>query len=429
MGDQERGTVWSRATTMSGRVRLVIAVVLVALVAVIGINRWRLAPGPEGEPAAKSEETSEPTTANVVTVDRETQERIGLTVVTVQPVTLQQRIRVTGTVGPNETRMAHIRPPGRGVIQKVFVRPGDRVKAGQPLLQFDNIELGDAVAEYRTTRAALQSAQAAADVATRSLERAQKLAGLGAMAPSEHERRRADEAAARATVNEQEAAVANAERKLVRFGVDPATVSLGPDRAVSGPSLGLLRAPFAGSIVTAQAAEGGTATPDADLFTLADLSTVWIQANVAERDIASLEEGQEVQIHVDAYPEDTFIGRLTSVSDLLDADTRTARVRCEVVNREGRLKMQMFATIDIPTMRPAEALLVPAAAVQQLDNRSVVFVRSADTTFQSRAVTLGRTSGDHVEVTAGLNPGDLVVVQGAVMLKSKLKIGEIGERE
>lgn len=429
MGEQ-RGPVWTRVVTAMSRWRRMISVVvLVTVVGVIGFSRWHVAPGSKDEVAAQREKTSESTTPDVVTVDRETQERIGLTVITLNPATLQQRIRVTGTVGPNETRMAHIRPPGRGVIEKVFVRPGDRVKPGQPLVQFDNVELGDAVAEYRTTRAALQSAQAASDAADRAAERAQKLVGLGAMASSEYERRRADAVATRAGVREQEAAVANAGRKLTRFGVDPATVSLDLGRMEPAPSLALLRAPFAGTVVTAQAAEGSTATPDADLFTLADLSTVWIQASVPERDIASLQEGQEVQIAVDAYPDETFRGRLTSISDLLDADTRTARVRCEVVNRGSRLKLQMFATIDMPTMRPTEALLLPTAAVQQLDDRAVAFVRTGDTDFRVRVVTLGRTTGDRVEVTAGLVRGDVVVVQGAVMLKSKLKVGELGERD
>ena len=430
MSGQERATVWTwLVAAISRRARLVIALVLVALVAVIGISRCHLGPAAKDGRAEVPEEAARPASPDVVAIDRETQRRIGLTVVTAQTATLQQRIRVTGIVGPNEVRLAHIRPPGRGVIQKVFVRPGDRVVRGQPLVQYDNIELGEAMAEYRITHAALQSAQAATDVATRALERARKLTDLGAMAQSEYERRRAEEAAALAAVNSQEAAVASVGRKLQRFGVDPATLSRTPDPALSGPSLGLLRAPFAGAIVVAQAAEGGTATPDADLFTLADLSTVWIQANVSERDIASLEEGQKVEVHVDAYPDESFSGRLASVSDLLDPDTRTVRVRCEVVNRGNRLKLQMFAAVDIPTMRPTQALMVPAAAVQQLDTRTIVFVRTGDTNFQVRGVTLGRTSADRVEVTAGLAPGEVIVVEGAVMLKSKLRIGEIGERE
>ena len=236
MGDQERATVWTwLVAAISRRARLVIALVLVALVAVIGISRWHLGPAAKDGRAEVPEEAARPASPDVVAIDRETQRQIGLTVVTAQTAALQQRIRVTGIVGPNEVRLAHIRPPGRGVIQKVFVRLGDRGGRGQPLVQYDNIELGEAMAEYRITHAALQSAQAAADVATRALERARTLTELGAMAQSEYERRRAEEAAARAAVNSQEAAVASVGRKLQRFGVDPANLSRTPDPALSGP--------------------------------------------------------------------------------------------------------------------------------------------------------------------------------------------------
>ncbi|MEK6629665.1 MAG: hypothetical protein AABY89_02900, partial [Acidobacteriota bacterium] len=135
MSGQERATVWTwLVAAISRRARLVIALVLVALVAVIGISRCHLGPAAKDGRAEVPEEAARPASPDVVAIDRETQRRIGLTVVTAQTATLQQRIRVTGIVGPNEVRLAHIRPPGRGVIQKVFVRPGDRVVRGQPLV-------------------------------------------------------------------------------------------------------------------------------------------------------------------------------------------------------------------------------------------------------------------------------------------------------
>ena len=431
MSDQDLSGVRQWASAMRRR-PLALAFAVVSVMALAAIGMWSRGERGEGseDPRAEGPSASAP---DAVLVDADTQRQIGLKVEQAQLSSIEQHIRATGVVGPNETRVARIRPLARGVIQKVYVLTGDRVRSGQPLVAYDNIELGEIVAEHRSAVAALEKANAEADVTKRALERAQNLIELGAMAKAEYERRRADEANARAGVNSQQAAIANLERKLQRFGVSAAdlarSASADSGGAWSLSSQALLRAPFGGVVIAAQVAEGESVDPQSELFTIANLSTVWIQGNVYEKDIASMVEGQDVKVRVDAYPGEIFAGRLTYVSDALDPSTRTAKVRCEVANPDGRLKLEMFATIEIPTSRRREALVIPVAAVQQLDGRSIVFVKTGDGEFRARDVRLGAEVDGRVEVTEGLTAGELVVVEGALMLKSKLKIGELGEHE
>lgn len=431
MSEQDLSGVRRWASAMRRR-PVALAFAVVAVMALAAIGMWSRGERGEGSenPRAEGSSASAP---DAVLVDADTQRQIGLKVEQAQLSSIEQHIRATGVVGPNETRVAHIRPLARGVIQKVYVRRGDRVRPGQPLVAYDNIELGETVAEHRSAVAVLEKANAEADVSHRALERAQNLIELGAMAKAEYERRRADEANARAGVSSQQAVIASLERKLQRFGVrapDLARSAAGDTGGASSfSSQALLRAPFGGVLIATQVAEGETVDPEREVLTIANLSTVWIQGDVYEKDIASMVEGQEVKVHLDAYPGETFVGRLTYVSDALDPSTRTAKVRCEVANPDGRLKLEMFATIEIPTSRRREALVIPAAAVQQLDNRPIVFVKTGDAEFRARDVQLGPETDGRVEVTAGLTAGEPVVVQGALMLKSKLKIGELGERE
>ena len=177
------------------------------------------------------------------------------------------------------------------------------------------------------------------------------------------------------------------------------------------------------------AAEGEAFGPSDEVFTIADLSTAWVLADVYEKDIALIHAGQEARIVTDSYPGETFLGRITYVSDFLDPKTRTAKVRCEVPNRDGRLKLDMFATVQLPTPANRQALLVPAAAIQQVNDRPVVFVRISETEFEPRNVGLGTQSDGWVEVTGGVKKGEVVVAHGSFFLKSTLLRSQIGGEE
>ena len=338
-------------------------------------------------------------------------------------------IQATGVVTANETRVARIRPLARGRILKVEVRSGDRVKQGQVLLTYDNIDLGEAIGEYLRAAGAVQRARTESDFAKLSLDRAKNLLDSGAIARAEFDRRQAEFRNTESGIQVQQAEVARIDQKLHRFGLQEAEIrrlvktdSADLHREVS-PST--VRAPFDGVLLKATAAEGETVQADQELFTLVDTSTVWILADVYERDIAGVREGAVAAVTVNSFAGETFTGKITNVSDALDSTSRTAKVRVEVPNPARRLKFEMFANIAVPTSQSRSALVIPLSAIQQVGGKPAVFVREAPTKFEKREVELGAQWPAWVEIVKGIAAGDVVVSQGGFILKSELAKAEL----
>ena len=188
-----------------------------------------------------------------------------------------------------------------------------------------------------------------------------------------------------------------------------------------------LKAPFSGVVTKAQASPGDIVDAGKDVFTVADLERVWVQAEVYEKDLGRIRSGQSAFIVVDTYPDRSFEGKVAYISDVLDPQTRTARVRCELANPQMQLKTDMFANVELPTKLTKQALAVPEGALQQVDGKDVVFIRRSDTRFEKREVEKGVTVNNQTEIVKGLKPGEQVVTQGAFHLKSILAGGELGE--
>jgi cobalt-zinc-cadmium efflux system membrane fusion protein len=407
---------------------------VLTMVAIVGVGLWgcgssssnRAATTPEKkeQPAGGKEEAKEATGgAAEIRVEPDMQRSVGLIVQRAEQRAVAETIRTTAVVGPDETRSSRIRPLAEGRVLQVLVRAGDRVSAGQTLLVYDSITAGQLTADYRTAAAALERASAEAEVTRRALERADNLVELGGVARADRERRAAELQRAEAEVNGARAGVTNLAQKLRRLGVSDdqlARVQRGEDVNVAARST--VTAPFAGTVLQVTTAPGETITPDRELLTVADLSRVWVQADVYQKDIAKIRVGQNAVVTVDTYAGETFTGRITSISDTLDPTTRTAKVRCEVPNRDGRLKVQMFATLELPVSVTHDAVTVPARAIQDIDGVPTVFVRVDEERFQARPVRIGPSVAGQVEVVEGLKSTDAVVTDGALMLKSKLKL-------
>ena len=417
------------SATLSGSRRWLWMLGSVALALVLLLVWWNRR-GPEDTATATeaAEKTEATETAAALTLDEEAQERIGLETVEAQPRPIGAHVRTTGIVGPNETRVARVRALSTGVITGVMVRRGDRVNAGQALLTYDNVELGQTVAGYRSALASLESTRGEAEVARLALERADRLVEIGGIAQAEHQRRKAEHAAALAAVKSSEAQLANLRQTLSRFGVNEGALKDGNVDANTG-ARSTLRAPFAGTVLDVQAVSGETVSPERELATVADLSTVWILGDVYERDLATISEGREARVVTDAYPDEPFSCRVTYVSDVLDPQSRTAKVRCEAKNANGRLRLQMFARMEIAAGASRDVLAIPKDAIQQIDGEPSVFVRTGDESFERRPVRLGMTTDEWAEVTSGVQPGERIVTTGAVMLKSRLKVSEFAESE
>lgn len=369
------------------------------------------------EEVPKNEEKQPP---KLLEMNPQAQQHVGLRTTRVVFKDLQEYLHVVGTVQPIDTQIGHVRPLARGRVQQIRVRVGDRVRAGEVLASFDNIEAGELLAEYQGAVTELQRLKLQQASAQRVAERNRELSDLGAIAKKHSELSQVEAQSAGDSVRVQESVVAGLVSRLRRFGVEQVNVA--------NPST-VIRAPFAGVVIKAQTAPGDVFDADQELFSIADLSHVWVQAEVYEQDLGRIKVGQPAAITVDTYPGEKFEGKVTYIGDILDPQTRTAKVRCEVANPAVRLKLDMFAAVELPTHFSRRALVAPPSAIQQLNGNEVVFVRKSPTTFETRAVKTGKTVEDATEIQSGLQEGEEVVSVGAFHLKSVALSRQIGEEE
>ncbi|MGH9783292.1 MAG: efflux RND transporter periplasmic adaptor subunit [Terriglobia bacterium] len=368
------------------------------------------------EPAAEPHHDEK---EKAVEIGLEAQKHVGLKVAPAALNQMTEYLQVTGTVQPIDSKVVHLRPLAKGRLIDVMVRLGDRVAAGQALARFDNIEAGEAAAALASARAELQRLRVQLAAQTRQAERQKRLSEIGAVPAKDHEAILAEQQGTEEVIRSQESTISGLTAKLRRFGVSEPT----PGALVTTPIL----SPFTGVVTKIEAAPGAVVDSEDQMFTIADLSRVWVQAEVYEKDLGRVRFGQPAFIRVDTYPDARFSGTVSYISDILDAQTRTARVRCEVANPGARLKLDMFATVELPTTFRRMAINVPASAIQQLDGKNVVFVRQAPTQFEVRRIEVGNQVRDQVEVTSGLREGEPVAIQGAFHLKSILAGKELGE--
>ena len=188
-----------------------------------------------------------------------------------------------------------------------------------------------------------------------------------------------------------------------------------------------MSAPLAGTIVQKSAIVGELGTPAAPLFTVADLSRVWIEANLTEDALAKVHVGADATVKVAAYPAEQFKGRVTYVASLLDKDSRTVPARIEVDNKDGRLKPEMFATATIDTNgAKREALTVPNGAILLLQGQPTIFVAKGEG-YESRAIEPGDKLSGRTVIKSGVAAGEKVVTAGAYALKARLLKSQIGD--
>jgi len=175
--------------------------------------------------------------------------------------------------------------------------------------------------------------------------------------------------------------------------------------------------PESGIIVERLVNVGELIDPSKPLFTIGDFDTIWLKADVFEKDIPKIKLGQPIELKVDSFPDKVFAGKLDYVANQIDGDTRTLAVRAEVANPQGLLKPKMFARMTI-IVGLQKVLSIPIAAVQDTRTGKVVYVPEGKNTFEERKVKLGSQSGDYIEVLDGLKPGEKVVTEGSFDLRA-----------
>jgi cobalt-zinc-cadmium efflux system membrane fusion protein len=337
---------------------------------------------------------------------------------------LVRNVDATGIVAFNDLRMAQLSPPARGRIQSIEVAVGQPVRAGQRLALLDNFDLGDTRSHIAAAEASLVQAKAEASAAQAAYNRAGELVRIGGLAQSELERRRAEAARTDAETRMREAELRQwQETEQRQMPAGPQDAPAGNIASVvQGPanSLGTIVAPFNGIIHSIGAVPGELVDTSRQLFTLADLSTVWVLADIAERDLGAVQVGETVSVSVDAYPGRTFTGRVAYIPDQIDLRSGTARVRCEVPNPDGALRANMFATAHIKSPLDRDGIMVPDAALQEIDGKPVVFTPGGPRQFARHFVRLGLHSDGFTEIVEGLADKARVVTDGSFWLKAAL---------
>lgn len=331
-------------------------------------------------------------------------QRAGVKVETLASLAFADSITVTATIRPNQDRIARVAPRVEGRIISVSANLGDAVKAGQPLAVLDSLVIGEA-------QSALQQALSSQRVARSDFKRAESLSAEEIIPQREFIR-------AKSELEKASAGLRAAQDRLRLLG--------GSAKAGTAASTFPLSTPLSGTVIQKTAIVGELSTPAEPLFTVADLSRVWIEANLTEDALSKVRVGAEATVKVAAYADELFKGRVTYVASLLDKDSRTVPARIEVDNKDGRLKPEMFATATIDTNgAKREALSVPDGAILLLQGQPTIFVAKGEE-FESRAIEPGEKLSGRTVIKSGVAAGEKVVTAGAYALKARLLKSQIG---
>ena len=314
-------------------------------------------------------------------------------------------LRVPGIVKPNEYREVHVTPLVGGVVKEVPVVLGDHVKRGQPLAIIFSSELAEAETQYVSYLAEL-------DAEHKKLERTHNLVKLGAASQQEEEEVVATHAA-------HESHVRAALEKLKLLGATDRQIAALKQAEQINPNL-VVPAPINGVVLMRNANLGLVVNATQELFTVADLSTVWIMASVNEKDFASVRVGSQANITAPAYSGRNWKGRVTYIQPLVDPTTRTAQARIEVANPGETLRIEMYADVEF-SAPGASGPVVPEAAVQSIGERHFVFlpVKTNEGSFVLREVRLGSAAGGYYSVLGGLRLQEEIVTDGSFILKAE----------
>jgi Cu(I)/Ag(I) efflux system membrane fusion protein len=309
---------------------------------------------------------------NVVKISLDKVQKLGVATEDASRRRLTRAIRATGTVQPDESRQAVVTARFEGWVQRLKVdKTGDMVKRGQPMLELFSPPLRLAQEEYILAR-------------------------------------RTDSALAAA-----------AAQRLQTLGLSAGQISALED-ATQAPGTVVVPAPQNGQVVEKMAIEGARVMAGEPLYRLVDFSHVWVIAEIYEQDLPSIRPGLPVEVELDAFPGERFAGQVSFIYPTLTAETRTARVRVELDNPDGRLKADMFAAVLLSAdMQAAEVLAVPESAVLDTGKRQAVLVEREEGRYEPREVKVGRRADGYAEILEGVSDGEKVVVSANFLIDAE----------
>jgi len=297
----------------------------------------------------------------------------------------------------DQNKLAHVAVPVGGIIRDVDVDLGDRVDANDRLAAVSSASIAEAVSRLILAR--------------QTLERERRLYGKRISAERE--------------VQEAQAIHQAAYQHLRTLGFTEERIADLHEASVD-PALLELRAPFAGEVIERNAVQGSRVGEGDTLFVVADRSVMWAMLSIPEAQLPGVRLGQLVEVSVEPAAHHPFTGELTWLAARVDGRTRMARARVELSNPDGLLRANMFARARILTQRSENAVLVPSAALQQIEGRPFVFVELEDDLFEARPVRVEAKADGQAAVVGDLGPDSKVVVSGSYLVKSQLQLSRLG---
>ena len=350
------------------------------------------------EMTSYSSNESKTDTASLFTIPQDQMSHVQ--VVTVQASKLTRTLRLTGAVAYNAFSTTPVITQVGGPVAKILVVPGDRVKRGQPLLEVSSPDYSLLLAAYLKARDTFR-------VADKNYERAQDLFAHHAIADRDLLQAESDRIQAQADLS--------AAQEGMRILGIPKPEDL--EKSPISAQIPLL-APIGGEIVErlvspGQVMQAGTT----QAFTISDMSTVWVMANIYQGDLAYVKDGDPATITTDSYP-DKFSGKISFISPALDPNTRTLQARIVVDNPGGKLKKDMYCVATVTAGTILNAIVVPDSSILRDDeNQPFVYLASNSNQFGRRPVDIGQTENGQTQVLKGLSPGDKVAANGSLFLQ------------
>jgi len=321
-------------------------------------------------------------------------------VVTVEPTTLKRTLRLTGNVTYNAFNTTPVITQVGGPVSRILVVPGEHVKTGQPMLDVSSPDYSQLLDAYLKAADSFRLTQ-------KNYSRAQELYQHHAIAERDLEQAESDR-------NQAEADLNAAEQGMKILGIkNPADLAKAPSSAQI-PVL----APISGEVVERLVAPGQVVQAgQTQAFTISDLSTVWVLANVYQTDLAVVRGGEDVVVQTDAYP-NSFHGRISYISPALDPNTRTLQARIVVDNPGEKLKRDMYCTVSVAAGSFSNVIAVPDSSILRDDNNQpFVYVATRENQFGRRDVELGASQNGQMQILKGISVGDRVVGDGSLFLQ------------
>jgi cobalt-zinc-cadmium efflux system membrane fusion protein len=321
-------------------------------------------------------------------------------IVTVVPTSINRTLRLTGSVAFNAFTTTPVITQVSGPISRIIVAPGQQVHRGQPLLYVASPDYSQLFANYLKARDAYH-------LADKNYLRSKDLYEHRAIAERDLE-------VAESGRTQAAADLGASEQSLRVLGVSK------PEEVIGKPSSEIpVLAPLAGEAVERLVAPGQVIQAGStQVFTISDMSEVWVLANLYQKDLPFVHLGDAVTITTESYPGEEFHGKILYIASALDPTTRTLQARIDVKNPQGKLKKDLYVTATVQAGSVANALTVPAAAIlRDAENQPFVYVTNQNNEFARRSVMLGESSAGNTQLTGGIGAGERVVGDGSLFLQ------------